>query len=1207
MVEAPWSHLPFGEYELGRPVGTGGMGEVWVARHVSTSAQVAIKVLTGFAAKNRIFLSAFRNEIRACAGLDHPSIVRVYDRGEVPAETDEATRSRLQAGSPYLVMEYVGGGSLQPLCGRLSWWETRQTLLRLLDALAHAHARGLIHRDIKPENVLLTADRTEVKLSDFGLAQAMERAAPGNREKGLVGTPRYMAPEQVRGEWRDYGPWTDFYALGCLGYSLVAGKPPFAHLTSHYDLARAQVKEAPPPLEARCPVPHGFERWLLKLMAKSPADRFGRASEAAAALRRLGAPESVSRTSMQRVPALGHLTQETTGPTPDPDDTEDATETDPGMASADLTLLASRADEPMRTLPGESAADATITMEGDFDEADATTTLETIPVPDDWREPDAIVTTPPLLLGAGLGLYWMRSIPMVGRQRERDLLWEAARSVNRDGRARAVLIRGPTGCGKSRLAQWIAERAHEIAGFDSMKADHVAEPGHASGLGSALARHFRVLGLEREQAFARIATLLLRDGIESEDEALALTEVVHPSTDADPDDQRRSMIHLAVGRDQRRVVILRALRRIARKRPLVLWIDDVQDGAESLEIVRAVLSEQWAETTPILVVMTVRPEELRERPEEEELLLDVLGSADIQRIELWPLAPADTRDLVRRLLHLEGELAMQVEERTQGNPLFAMQLVGNWVDRGLLEQGQTGFRLRKGATVEIPDGLHSVWAGRMEQFLTHRSVHDGPALEMAATLGQEVDEDEWWDACDRAGLTPSLDLVDSLLDEYLATSGPGGHRHGWSFVHAMLRESLERRAAEAGRLASQHLACAQMLEARRGPGVLERRGRHLAGAQRPEDALDPLLGGARERLEVGDLRHAEALLHDYERTLHGLRVPWDDARWGRGWLLKVRIAAVQGKEEAFAEWVGRTEEYADVHGWEDVNVELTYEQARRASQTGRLEEAWSMLALVEMAAEARPKLLARTVLEQARVAEARGDRDEAADRYRRATRLFQEQNDGLAAAEALLKLAELDAREGEIASSEEYLQLASDLFTSWGHLGGRARCAELMGLTARLQADFAAAVTFYREACARYRSLGSADVRRAEASLAQALVWNGEYDEAQELLETCLKFFDDRAETPASAVIHAALLPCLAKAGRWTQFDGHLAAARELVKATGYADEDMAWSARLAGQVAGDLEDEDRARACYGLARELFEATGRDEEAAAVARVLERM
>jgi len=1086
----------------------------------------------------------------------------------------------------------------------------RQTLLRLLDALAHAHARGLIHRDIKPENVLLVADRSEVKLSDFGLAQAMERAAPGNREKGLVGTPRYMAPEQVRGEWRDYGPWTDFYALGCLGYSLVAGHPPFVHLTSHYDLARAQVKEPAPPLEPRCAVPPGFEEWLRKLMAKSPTERYGRASEAAAGLRRLGAPLSTSRSSLSMAPALRHLTEFAfdvdAARDGDDEDNEDETATDPVMNSIELTLLATEAGSHRpTTLAEDSTADATVSFE-DMMDVDATTTLESLPVPDDWRGDDVLSPHVPMLMGAGLALYWMRAIPLVGRSRERDLLWQAVRDVNRDGRARAALIRGPTGCGKSRLARWIAERAHEIGGCNTLKVEHSAGAGSGSGLGSALARHYRTLGLERDQTFARIQALLAAEGITDEDEALALTEVVHP-TQTDRDDGTRTLVHFA-SRAERDVVILRALRRIARNRPLVLWVDDVQDGLESLGVIRTLLSESLRETTPILVIMAVRPEGLRERPEEEQLLLEVLGLPDVQRIELWPLTPPDTRDLVRRLLHLEGELAMQVEERTQGNPLFAMQLVGNWVDRGLLEQGTTGFRLRKGATVEIPDGLHSVWAGRMERFLETRSVHDGPALELAAALGQEVEEDEWWDACDRAALTPSLDLVDSLLDEYLASRGPGGPRQGWSFVHAMLRESLERRAAEAGRMQSHHLFCAQMLEPRQGRGVQERIGRHFTGADRHEDALAPLLEGARERLAVGDMRRAEGLLGEHDRALHGLRVPWDDARWGRSWIVRVRLAALQGDEATFTEWARRTEEYADVHGWDEIMVSLTYEQARRAARTGRIEEAWSQLLLVEMAARERDdqELLARCVLEQAEVAEARGERAEAAERYRRAVQQFQALGQGLAAAGAVLKLAEIDAREGELLRSEEYLQLASDLFASWGDLGGRARCAEVMGLTARLQGDFVSAVTCYREATVRYRGLGSAEVRRAEASLGQALVWNGEYEEAQALLETCLKWFDARDETPAAAVIHAALLPCLAKAGRWTQFDGHLEAARQLMAATGYADEDVAWSARLAGQVAGDLEDEARARSCYELSLKLFRATDRAEEAAAVEKVLER-
>jgi eukaryotic-like serine/threonine-protein kinase len=429
----PWGGLPLGSYVLDRLVGSGGMGEVWAARHAPTDARVAIKVLGGFGARNRHFLAAFRNEIRAAAGLDHPSIVRVWDRGEVPTETHEATAGRIHADSPFLVMEYVSGGSLKPWCGRLSWWELRKILIHLLDALAHAHARGLVHRDIKPENVLLTADRGSLKLTDFGLAHAMERASGEERERGLVGTPRYMAPEQCRGEWRDYGPWTDFYAMGCLAYALAAGRPPFHDITSHWELVRAQSTRPPPPLDPICAVPHGFESWLLRMMAKDPSDRPQRASEAAQALERLEAVvpgHSITFSQMD----------------------EDEVATDPAISS-EITILLSRAETGrLTTLLEEGRTTDLETLES-MD--DVGITLEsTSMIPPDWRSGSERTRGLPMV-GTGLAVYWLRSIPVVGREREQDALWRALRDVDDERRARVVLLSGPAGCGKSRLARWI--------------------------------------------------------------------------------------------------------------------------------------------------------------------------------------------------------------------------------------------------------------------------------------------------------------------------------------------------------------------------------------------------------------------------------------------------------------------------------------------------------------------------------------------------------------------------------------------------------------------------------------------------------------------------------------------------------------------------------------------------------------------------------
>ena len=175
------------------------MAAVFRGVHREQGIPVAIKVMSERFAGEPELVEIFRDEVRAVAGLDHPGVVMVLDHGEVDAETARHSEGALVAGSPWLAMEMCSGGTLKTLRGALGWRDAKAILLAILDALAHAHARGVVHRDLKPGNVLLAtrADlRPGLKLSDFGIAHAMGEAdREGTHEDLISGTPMYMAPE----------------------------------------------------------------------------------------------------------------------------------------------------------------------------------------------------------------------------------------------------------------------------------------------------------------------------------------------------------------------------------------------------------------------------------------------------------------------------------------------------------------------------------------------------------------------------------------------------------------------------------------------------------------------------------------------------------------------------------------------------------------------------------------------------------------------------------------------------------------------------------------------------------------------------------------------------------------------------------------------------------------------------------------------------
>jgi serine/threonine-protein kinase len=262
-----------GSYRILSPLGSGGMSSVFLAVHVETNHQVALKVLTRALARNANLLQRFFREARSAETLQHPNIVTIYDRG-------------IDHGRHYLVLEYVAGGDLHDHIqahGPLSLVEAIGVVRGVAAGLNYAAGRGVIHRDIKPSNILRTLEG-QVKIIDLGLAlQGEFEDERVTREGTTVGTVDYMAPEQAR-DSRATSVRSDIYSLGCTFYYLLAGIPPFPGGDITDKLTR-HVKTPPPDIRDLLPdIPVEVTEIIQKMMAKQPEDRFASYDELTAAL-----------------------------------------------------------------------------------------------------------------------------------------------------------------------------------------------------------------------------------------------------------------------------------------------------------------------------------------------------------------------------------------------------------------------------------------------------------------------------------------------------------------------------------------------------------------------------------------------------------------------------------------------------------------------------------------------------------------------------------------------------------------------------------------------------------------------------------------------------------------------------------------------------------------------------------------------------------
>jgi len=1096
-----------GRYHVGQQIGRGGAATVFSGHHIADGTPVAIKILRPGLGRPEVWRRGFEREIRAVAALEHRAIVRIYDHGVLGASFPPQLVGHGKAGSPYFVMEQVAGGSLVSRKGTMTWPELRGVLLDILDGLAHAHARGLLHRDIKPANLLGSDDLFEVKLTDFGLAHALERDDPQDEATVVEGTLSYMSPEQIESRWRDFGPWTDLYQLGCTAWALAAGEPPFGARLSAQQAVERHVFRSPPTLETLHPLPEGLHQWLRQLLSKRPEDRFDRAAGAREAL---------------------------------------------------LALTDS-----------DHFGGATTVAEGPPSTQEAPGTL------------------------CGLALWGMREAPLVGRKAEQELLGEELESVTEDCEPRLVILEGAAGCGKSRIASWMCREAHAQGASVILKARYSARPDPSTGIGPMLSRALHCQGLDRGQTLKRLRARFPSLGEETSAALASLVELVCPSS---TEEQLASGRGLPWSNEAERFsAICSAIQLLRGERPVILWLDDGHLDSEAVGLCDHLLTVGREQKLAVLVLCTVRSEDLVSQPHARARLSAWRTHEQVQRLHLTSLSAEHTRELLRGLLPLADTLIEHVQEHTGGNPLFAVQLIGHWVQQDLLEPGEGGLRLPIRADYELPKHLGTVWEARINALLVGRPAGSRRSLHLAALLGRSVSLTEWMEVCALDGRDSPMDLLDALLRSGLAniSEEPDGV---WSFRHDLLREFL---AQDAGDTAPElHGLCANMLAEQTGSLQRERRGRHLIGAGRLADGAEALFYAAQLSFDSGFVAASRVQLTE---AMNALDLLGDDAPEG------LVLGALRRNAE-LTRWEGQINE----------SLHLAEEAVRRARQAS----AW--------------KHIVSSITTLGKCYELQGSLDEASDCYEEALQIGQQHDLPEAAAWAKLRLCELRVQQGRAQQSHSFGREAMLDFERLGLNRGVARaymkmstssmalgkvdraslevdearirlerlgshwavasCINSLGEIARERGQLDVAAAWYRESWQRWDQLGSTTALLARLNLALTSVARKQYAEALDVVAPLVETFERVGRRPMVAATLMTMLPGLAAAGEWDRYFEAGEKALDLLVDTGVTATDMTFLAETARDICESAHRHDGVELAEQIIAQQAERTTATEE-----------
>jgi serine/threonine protein kinase/tetratricopeptide (TPR) repeat protein len=921
-------------YDVLSVLGEGGMGIVYLCRDSYTGDDVAVKrVIIPDGPLANEYVMWFYKESRALATLDHPSIVRARDFGQLPD------------GSPYLVMDMATGASLHELSHtKMSFALIWSIVSQMLGALAHAHARGIIHGDMKPSNVLveeIEGEPPRVKILDFGLAW-LKQDRHDERLDGTkplefaphagAGTPGYMAPEQIQHESHNVCGATDLYSLGCILYRMVSGKAPFSGDSK--ELLRHHAFDMPAVPKLQLEAPNEVTHFVMRLLAKHPWDRWEFASEARAEWDRWR-PSAAINPEVWRFPPL-----------------------------------------PRRK--GQS-----------------------VPPPRKTPRRESVFRLPPgVAIERAPGLLSIRQSPLVGRQDVRTLLRDTCDEVI-EGRGqlhRIVILAGPAGVGKSRIAEWLYEAVHEEGTLVPLRARYRSLPGPLDGMMGAVTQYFN---FERADRDTIERTLLARWKIGRNDKAgrtwvAGVAEWLRPLGPISDQPIGPSGIRFTLDTPEtRRMVIRYTLRRIARGRPLLLWLDDLHHASDStIDGLLRLLEEEPDQR--IVMVATVRTEDYVIDPRIADRIEPLRNVVGTELIEVRPMDNETTCALLRASLHLADDAVEEAARRSRGNPLFALQQLHAWALAGELEHSQGHYRVPPDVLAVQPRTTAELWDSRIAALPAEHRL----AAFAAASLGADIRRTVLHALLTALELPADSAMLSLQNAEVLVPRGPG--RYSWP--HALLLEHLTQRLHQTDDARRILRAAAEALT------------RHpLAGTRRIiRQRVVNLLG-------AGDPDAASLLLFDFLQNAGGAaREPLT---------LLSDLDLLKGKLQ------GRT--LALKHRW----------QAEGLRQLSRSDEAAIHAEIARSTFEelGDRENRAHTLRLLGHIAAERGRPKEGLSLVEQARGLFEEQNSvaGLAQCEAVA--AEIHYALGDTPTARAMVESGQSHFASLGQPLGRGQCLLLLG------------------------------------------------------------------------------------------------------------------------------------------------------------------